>query len=302
MTESEANAAFEGNDFSGEVKPGSTGLVLEGGGLRGIYTAGVLDVLGENGVSFDGVVGVSAGAVHAVSFLAHQYGRNLRFYLAYSPSVKFMGVRSWLKTGDFINYQFCYEEIPQHLVPFDFDALEASQVPLYLVCTDVETGKPYYHRTRTIRGDQMQALRATASLPIVSRIVEFNDHKLLDGGTSDSIPVSFLRSLGYTRTVVVVTQVAGYRKKREMPPFFKWMYRKYPAYVECMETRYKRYNETLDLIESLEESGEIFVFRPSRKVHIGRLERDTTRILEMYELGRKDARDRLEALKSFLGT
>ena len=300
MTEAELNALFEGNDFSGEVKPGSTGLVLEGGGLRGIYTAGVLDVLGENGVSFDGVAGVSAGAIHAVSFLAKQYGRNLRFYLAYSPSSKFMGLKSWITTGDFINYEFCYEDIPERLVPFDHDALEANHTPLYMVCTDVETGKPYYHRTRTIRGDQMQALRATASLPMMSKIVEFNGHKLLDGGTSDSIPLAFLRTLGYTRTVVVVTQVAGYRKKREMPPLFKWMYRKYPDFVQCMETRYQRYNETLDLIESLEKSGEIFVFRPSRKVPIRRLERDTARILEMYELGRKDAKDKLDALKAFL--
>ena len=300
MTETEAKQLFEGNDFSGEVKPNATGLVLEGGGMRGIYTAGVLDILGENGIAFDGVVGVSAGAVHAVSYLAHQWGRSLRFYLTFSPSHKFMSWRSWFSTGDFVNYKFTYEDIPNHLVPFDHDAFEANPTPLYLACTDVETGKPYYHRTRSIRGEKMQALRATASLPVISKIVELDGHKLLDGGAADSIPVHFLRTLGYTRTVVVVTQIAGYRKKQELPPGLKFIYRKYPQFVECMMNRYQKYNETLDLIDALEKSGDIFFLRPSHKVKIKRLERDPERILEMYELGRSDAKAKLEELKAFL--
>lgn len=283
-----------------QIKENATGLVCEGGGMRGIYVAGVLDVLGENGVSFDGVVGVSAGAIHATSFLAGQHGRSIRFYLAYCRDPRFMGMMSWLKTGDFVGAQFCYDDLPNHLVPLDYDALEANPTALYLTATDVETGQPYYHPTSTLRGEEMQALRASASLPLVSRIVEFKGKKLLDGGTSDSIPVEFLRNQGYRRAVVVLTQVAGYQKKSEMNPLFRRVYRDYPEFLEAVAQRHERYNATLRLIDELEKKGEIFVLRPSQKIKIKRLERDADRILRMYELGRSDARQRLADLKAFL--
>ena len=212
-----------------------------------------------------------------------------------------MGIRSWLKTGDFVNYQFAYLDMSDHLVPYDYDALESSKTAFYTVSTDVETGKPYYYRTKTIRGDAMLALRASASLPFVSKIVEFNGHRLLDGGTSDSIPVEFLRNLGYTRTIVILTQVAGYRKPPQSMRLFKWMYHAFPEYLDAMQHRHERYNATLDLIETLEKSGDILVMRPSRKVEIKRLERDPKRILEMYELGRSDAKNKLQEIIKFLG-
>lgn len=277
-----------------------TGLVCEGGGMRGIYVAGVLDVLGEKGLKFDGVAGVSAGAIHASSFLSGQHGRSIRFYLAFSRDPRFMSFRSLFKTGDFISYPFCYQEIPNQLVPYDYDALEASTSTFYVTSTNVETGEPYYHLTHTIRGDEMQALRASASLPLVSKIVEYGGKKLLDGGTADSIPVEFLRSQGYKKTVVVLTQVASYVKKPEKLGPFKLLYRKYPNFVRAMETRHERYNATLDRIRELENAGDIFVFRPSKKIKIKRLERDPARILEMYELGRQDATERLQELIRFL--
>ncbi len=280
----------------------ASGLVCEGGGMRGIYVAGVLDVLGEHHVDFDAVIGVSAGAIHASSFLAGQHGRSVRFYLAYCRDPRFMGLRSWLRTGDFVSYSFCYEEIPETLVPFDFDAMESSKSAFYITSTDVETGQPYYHRTNTIRGPEMQCLRASASLPLVSKIVEFNGHKLLDGGTSDSIPMEYLREQGYRKTVVILTQVAGYRKKPEKLRLFDLIYRRYPAYLHSIKTRHERYNATLEKIEALEKSGDIFVFRPSHKVKIKRLERDATRILDMYELGRHDALTRLDELRQFLSS
>lgn len=288
------------NSDKPQIKENATGLVCEGGGMRGIYVAGVLDVLGENGVSFDGVVGVSAGAIHATSFLAGQHGRSIRFYLAYCRDPRFMGMMSWLKTGDFVGAQFCYDDLPNHLVPLDYDALEANPTALYLTATDVETGQPYYHPTSTLRGEEMQALRASASLPLVSRIVEFKGKKLLDGGTSDSIPVEFLRNQGYRRAVVVLTQVAGYQKKSEMNPLFRRVYRDYPKFLEAVAQRHERYNATLRLIDELEKKGEIFVLRPSQKIKIKRLERDADRILRMYELGRSDARQCLADLKAFL--
>lgn len=268
--------------------------------MRGIYVAGVLDVLGEHGVKFDGVVGVSAGAVHATSFLSGQHGRSIRFYLAYCRDPRFMGMKSWLKTGDFVGAHFCYDDLPNDLVPFDYDALEANPTDLYLTSTNVETGQPYYHPTSTLRGEEMQALRASASLPLVSRIVEFHGRKLLDGGTADSIPVEFLRNQGYRRTVVVLTQIAGYQKKPEMNPLFRIMYRDYPEFLNTVAQRHERYNATLKLIDELEKNGEIFVLRPSKKIKIKRLERDADRILRMYELGRRDALERLEVLRAFL--
>ena len=283
-----------------KVEEGARGLVLEGGGVRGIYTAGILDVLAERGIDFEGVAGVSAGAIHASSFLAHQPGRSVRLYLTYSPTGQFMGIRSWLKTGDFVNYQFAYIDVCDRVLPFDYDALEASKTAFYIVCTDVETGQPYYHRTHSIRGQEMQVLRASASLPLLSRIVEYEDRRLLDGGTSDSIPIKFLRDLGYTKTVVVLTQVAGYRKPPQSMGLFKLLYRQFPEYIEAMATRHERYNATLQMIEELEKSGEIFVFRPSRKIQIHRLERDSRKILEMYEQGRHDCLERLNALINWL--
>lgn len=277
-----------------------TGLVCEGGGMRGIYVAGVLDVFGEHGLTFDGVVGVSAGAVHASSFLAGQHGRSIRFYLAYCRDRRFMGWGSWLKTGDFVGAQFCYDDLPNRLVPFDYDALESNPTAFYMATTDVETGKPYYHRVKTIRGEEIKAMRASASLPIASKIVEFQGKMLLDGGTADSIPVEFLRDQGYRRTVVVLTQVAGYQKKPEMNVVFRMMYRHYPDFLKTVEHRHECYNATLAQIEALEKAGEIFVFRPSQKIKIKRLERDSGRIIDMYELGRRDALERLEALKAFL--
>ena len=279
-----------------------TGLAVEGGGLRGIYAAGVLDVMIENGIEYDGVAGVSAGAIHASSYMAHQAGRGIRFYLAYSKDPRFMSLRSWIKSGNFINRAFCYEDLPLHLVPLDYDTYEkrARKTAFYITCSDVETGEPFYYRSQTLRGDEMDALRASASLPVISKIVDFKGHKLLDGGTTDSIPVEYLREQGYRRTVVVLTQVAGYVKKPEKMRIINFMYRKYPHFVQAMETRHERYNATLEMIAALESAGEIFVFRPSRKVEIKRLERNPATILEMYELGRQDAVQRLDALRAFL--
>ncbi len=278
----------------------STGLVCEGGGMRGIYTAGVLDVLGENGVGFDGIVGVSAGAIHATSFKAGQHGRSVRFYLAYCADPRFMGLRSWIKTGDFVNYNFCYHEIPEELVPLDFDAYEASKTDLYMTCTNVETGQPYYHLTPSLRGKNMEILRASASLPVMSRIVEFEGLKLLDGGTADSIPLRFMQDKGYKKIVVILTRPAGYRKTPESNPIFNFMYRRYPEFVECLRTRHECYNAEVDRINELEKAGEIFVFRPDHMTGIKRLERNAGRIVEMYELGRHDATNRLDELRRFL--
>lgn len=276
------------------------GLVLEGGGMRGIYTAGVLDVLGERGITFDGVAGVSAGAIHAASFLAGQNGRSIRFYLAYCKDPRFMGIRSLLRTGDFVNNDFCYRQIPDARVPLDYDAVENNPASFYAVATDIETGKPHYMDIKSLRGGGMDALRASASLPLVSKFVSYDGKKLLDGGTSDSIPIDFMMDSGYEKCVIVLTQIDGYRKKPEKNALCRIRYRNRPDYLHAMETRHERYNAILDKIRALETENRVFVFRPSEKIRIRRLERDPARILSMYELGRRDAQKRFADLRSFL--
>lgn len=277
-----------------------SGLVLEGGGMRGIYTAGILDVLGEHGVGFDEVVGVSAGAIHAASFLAGQHGRSIRYYLAFCRDPRFMGIRSLFGTGDFVNYGFCYHSIPEKLVPLDYEHFEKCGSEFYAVATNVERGCAEYLRVESLRGKGMEAIRASASLPLVSKMVHYEGMKLLDGGTSDSIPFEFMRSRVGNKCVVVLTQVKGYKKRPEMNRLYRLLYRKYPEYLRTVETRYKRYNSDIETIERLEARGELFVFRPSEFVHVHRLERDPAKILAMYELGRRDAMERLLSLREFL--
>lgn len=283
-----------------EYRMAKCGLVLEGGGMRGIYTAGILDVLGEHGVGFDGVVGVSAGAIHGASFLAGQHGRSIRLYLGFCRDPRFMGVKSWLVTGNIVNDDFCYREVPENLVPFDYDAFEQNDVPFYIVATDIDSGQPHYMLTKSLKGDAMRAMRASASLPFVSSVVEFDGKRLLDGGTSDSIPIRFMMKSGYEKNVIILTQVDGYRKKPEMNKLYQLRYRQYPQYLDAMESRHNRYNAVLDEIRELESAQSAFVFRPSHKIKIRRLERSSTRILAMYELGRHDALARLDALKAFM--
>ena len=279
---------------------GKTGLVVEGGGTRGIYAAGVLDVFLERGIWFDGVIGVSAGAIHGCSFVANQPGRSARYYLACSRDPRFFSKRSLLMTGSYVGTQFCYRDIPERVCPFDHDAFEASETEFYLTCTDVETGEAYYRLTRTLRGDAMDALRASASLPMLSRPVSLDGRVLLDGGVADSIPLEAFERLGFERCVVVLTQPAGYRKKMVYPWIARMMYRSRPAFLEAIRTRHIRYNATLDEVARQEESGECVALRPSRELRISRLERDPETILEMYELGRCDAQSKLGAVKAFL--
>ena len=276
-----------------------TGLVLEGGGVRGIYTAGVLDVFMENALSFDGVIGVSAGAIHACSYLSGQKGRSIRYYRRYVNDPRFMSFRSWLKTGDIIGADFCYHELPDKLDVYDHDAFLRNGTPYYAVCTDVETGKAAYIRLTDMRG-QIEYLRASASLPYFSRIVELDGRKYLDGGCSDSIPVEAFRRMGYARNVVVLTRDASYRKSPEMTALAKLVYRKYPAFIRTLENRHTMYNGQVELVERLAQEGSVFVIRPSVPLEIGRLESDPEKVQQVYDRGRADALAALERLQNWM--
>lgn len=276
-----------------------TGLVLEGGGMRGIYTAGVLDVMLEHNISFDGVIGVSAGAIHGCSFLSGQAGRSIRFYKKYCTDRRFMSFHNMLRTGDLVDEQFCYHELPETLDPYDYEAFEHRRGRFYVACTNLVSGKAEYLEITDMR-QQIDLIRASASLPYVSRIVECDGKKLLDGGCSDSIPVNAFMKMGYSKNVVVLTRHKEYSKEPENAGMAKVYYRRYPRFVAAMKNRHKVYNNTRKLIKRLEEEGKVFVISPSRELGVGRTCRDVQVLQRAYDLGRQDAMRQLGNLEVFL--
>lgn len=277
------------------------GLVLEGGGHRGIFTAGVLDVFLENNISFDGVIGVSAGAVHGASFLSKQKGRSLRYALKYCNDKRYMGLGSLLKTGDYFNVDFCYYQLPQVLDPFDNETFENQKTAYYTVSTDVNTGEAVYHQCKTLRDDYIKWIVASASMPLVAKIVEVEGQKLLDGGVADSIPEAAFRKMGYTKNVVILTQPKGYEKsKNSMLPLIKRIYKKYPKFIEAVENRHIVYNQELKDLEDLEKTGNVLVLRPRQELVASRTERNPEKMQETYNQGREIALEELEKIKAFL--
>lgn len=278
-----------------------TGLVLEGGGMRGMYTAGVLDVFMEKGLRFDGVIGVSAGAIHGCSFLSGQMGRSIRYYKKYCSDPRFMSMRSFITTGNVVGVDFCYHELPDKLDIYDHDAFlrNVKDTAFYATCTNVETGKPEYCRITDMR-TQIDYLRASATLPYISRIVEINGKKYLDGGCTDSIPVEAFRKMGYERNVVVLTRPADHVRKPEHKLMAGLMYRKYPAFVRALRSHHLRYNRTTRRIAELEREGSIFVIRPAESLNIGRLEKDPENIQRVYDIGRADREKYISALSEWL--
>lgn len=278
-----------------------TGLVLEGGGVRGIYTAGVLDVFMEHGLRFDGVMGVSAGAVHGCSYLSGQKGRSIRYYRKYCSDPRFMSFQSWLKTGDVVGVDFCYHELPEKLDVYDNEAFARCGVPFYVTVSNVETGEPEYLRVTDMRA-QIDYLRASASLPYFSRLVEIDGKKYLDGGCTDAIPLKAFEDMGYARNVVILTRHRGYRKKPEFRALNRLVYGKYPAFVRALEQRHINYNNCVSMIRQKERSGQIFVITPSQPLEISRLEKDPEKVQTIYDVGRKDALLAMRDLKAWLGT
>lgn len=266
--------------------------------MRGIYTAGVLDIFMENGLRFDGVIGVSAGAIHGCSFLSGQKGRSIRYYLKYCSDPRFMSIRSFITTGDVVGVDFCYHELPDKLDIYDHDAFLRCGTPFYVTCTDVETGKPEYRRITDMR-TEVDYLRASATLPYLSRIVGIDGRKYLDGGCSDSIPLEAFRGMGYEKNVLILTRPADYVRKSGHR-IAKLFYRKYPDFVKTLRQHHERYNATLKLIAELEESGEVFVIRPEKALEIGRLENDPDNIKRVYDIGRADSEKYAERLISWI--
>ncbi len=279
----------------------SLALVLEGGAKRGIYTAGVLDVLLENNIIVDAVFGVSAGAIHGCSYVANQLGRSIRYNLNYGNDPRFMSIKNWIKTGNVVDTDFCYHELPDVLDPFDHKAFESSKTKFYSICSNIETGKAEAILCPSLQGDKINYLRASASLPFFSKIVEIGGNKLLDGGICDSIPLKIAQNLGYKKNIVVLTRPLGYKKK---PSFNRWLaklvYRQFPKFVEAIINRHNMYNEEIKYIAEQEIIGDTLVVRPSKQLKVGKMERDLNKVQAMYNLGRADALAIIEKLKNFV--
>lgn len=275
------------------------GLVLEGGAMRGLFTAGVLDVMMEEDLTFDGCVGVSAGAAFGCNIKSRQIGRVLRYNLNYCRDPRYCSFRSLLKTGDLFGAKFCYDDLPNKLDVFDSETYNRNPLAFYAVCTDVETGQAIYPRCDTSSAETFTYIQASASMPFVSRPVQIDGKTLLDGGIADPIPLQFFRDLGYRRNVVVLTQPRDYVKSA-VPKAVRLLLPKYPKVAEVMVQRHLCYKQEQDLVAEAERDGEAFVISPEAPLPIGRVEHDPDVIRQTYELGRTAAQSRLGDLKNFI--
>ena len=278
-----------------------TGLIMEGGAMRGMFTAGVLDVLMENGLVTDGAIGVSAGAVFGCNYKSHQIGRVIRYNTEYCNDKRYASFKNLVKTGNLYSEQFCYHEVPEKLDPFNEAAFADSPMDFFVVCTDVKTGEPIYHKCRRGDAEDVRWMEASASMPLAAKIVKIGHYGLLDGGVADSIPVRFFESIGYKRNLIILTQPKGYvKKKNKFLPAIRAKYFRYPAFVEAVADRHERYNETLSYISMLEQAGKDYVIRPPIPLEIGAMERDPAQLRRVYETGRAVAQIQVEKIRDFL--
>ena len=278
------------------------GLILEGGGMKGIYTAGVLDFFLEKNIDFSSIYGVSAGAIHMCSYLSKQKGRARDVGLDYLDISGYCGVKSLLTSGDLFNVKFCYEIIPDYLNPYDHETFKKYSGKAYAVVTNIVTGCPEYIRIRDAKKDLI-AVRASASLPLVSRNVKIGEGLYLDGGISDSIPIRKSVMDGNYKNVIIMTKEADYIRKpasKANLALIKMRYLKYPKVYELMSKRHTSYNDTLKYMEKLEVEGKAFIIRPSVKSDVGRIEKDRDKMFKLYEQGYIDAQSQYEALIRYL--
>lgn len=275
------------------------GLLLEGGAMRGLYSAGVLDIFLDNDIKVDTIIGVSAGALFGVNYKSKQRGRALRYNLKYANDKRYMGMVPLITTGNIMNKEFCFDVVPYKLDVFDFETYEKTPEEFYAVVTNVETGKAEYIKIDDL-DKKMEYLRASGSMPFVSKFVEIDGVKYLDGGTADSIPIEKMLEMDVDKIIVILTRPIDYRKKKSNEFIPKFFYNKYPNFVNTINNRYKRYNEQVEKILELEKENKIFVIRPSRTVQIKRVEKDTKKLQEMYDLGIEDANNIINDLKEYL--
>lgn len=276
------------------------GLVVEGGGMRGVYTAGVLDYFMEKNLYFDDCYGVSAGACHISSYVSKQIGRSIKVTLDYINDKRYCSVNSLIKTGDMFGIEMLYDLIPNKLELYDYDTFNKFKGNFYSVVTNCKTGKAEYIKIKDMKKDII-AVRASSSLPLLSRIVEINGKEYLDGGITDSIPIKKSIKDGHKKNVVILTRDKTYRKsKPKFLSLLKFKYKKYPNLVKAIENRYKMYNETLDFLEEEKAKNEVFIIQPKLPVKISRIEKDKDKLKALYNQGYEDAKEIYEDLMKFL--
>ncbi|MEH7226294.1 patatin family protein [Bacillus sp. JJ1566] len=277
------------------------GLVLEGGGMRGVYTAGILEYFMKQNVYFPYVIGVSAGACMAASYLSRQMGRNRTVNIDYINHPNYLSFRNMVKHRQIFGMDFIFDEIPNKHVPYDYDTFYQSKEEFVVGTTDCETGAPMYFKKDDYGDEMLKVIRASSSLPFVAPIIEFKGKKLLDGGITDPIPLIKAQQDGHSKNVVILTRNRGYSKKKSnMAWVFRRSYKQYPNLVKAMGTRYQRYNETLTYLDQEERAGRIFVFSPTEPLEVGRIERNPVKLTNLYELGLKDAKEQFDKFQKWL--
>lgn len=265
-----------------------TALVLEGGAMRGMYTAGVLDVFMDNNIKFDAVIGVSAGALFGVNLLSGQRGRVIRYNKIFNSNKNYLGIRPLLKTGNIVSTEYAYDLVPRKLDPFDDEAFMKSGIPFYAVVTNIRTGEPEYIQIKSVF-KQMDVLRASGSMPVVSKPVRLGHGLYLDGAVTDSIPYEKMLEMGYDKVVVVLTKPADYVKK-PMPGYMTSLYKKnYPKFEEKFRNRHIMYNGQIERLKELEKEGTAYVVRPSEHIQISKIEKNPDKLESLYQLGIKDS-------------
>jgi len=278
------------------------GLVLEGGAMRGLFTAGIIDVMMEHDIWPDGLIGVSAGAAFGCNYKSRQPGRAIRYNMRFAKDPRYSGMRSLITTGNYFNADFAYHVMPAVYDKFDNEAFESNPMAFYVTCTDVAMGKAVYKRLDHSNDDTFDWIRASASMPLFSRVIDLEGHKLLDGGVADSIPLEYFESIGYDRNVVILTQPAGYQKEHNrFMLLMRMALRRYPRMIEALDKRHIMYNKQLEFVAQAEREGRCLVIRPDEKIPIGHISHDADEMRRVYDMGRATGKKQVSRIKQFYG-
>lgn len=277
------------------------GLALEGGAMRGMFTCGVIDIFMENGIEFDGIAGISAGALYGANYKSKQIGRGIRYNKKYGRDPRYFGIKSLLTTGDLYGKEFCYHDIVFVLDPVDEETYNNNPIDFFIGTTDCETGETHFYNSKRIDEETIEWMRASASMPLVSTIVEVGGYKMLDGGITCPIPYKILEDNGYDKNVIVLTQPRNFTKeKTNTLPLIKIFLRKYPKIAEAMGRRHIVYNKQLEEIREKEKEGKVFVISPYESLNIKRTENNPEELERVYQIGRKVMNEKMSELKQFL--
>lgn len=277
-----------------------TCLVLEGGAMRGMYTAGVLDTLMQNNIKFDAIIGVSAGALFGINYKSNQKGRAYRYNMQYINDKEYIGLYSYLTTGNIMNKSFCFDKLVNELDKFDYQAFKNNKTKFYVVVTNLLTGTPEYQELTDLNDqNQMEYLRASGSMQYVSKPVKINNNYYLDGATGDSIPIKYMEKLGFNKIIVVGTRPEGYQKQYKPQPS-KIFYKKYPKFIKALSNRPSMYNETIKYIEKKANNHEIIFIRPSQDLKVKHIEKNKKKLSSLYTLGQNNTKEIISTINKYL--